>query len=139
MKARLRNCPSCGKLFLQTGSQRVCQECYEKQVEEEERILAYVRDNPKTSVSKVCETLQVKEMTVMRMIREGKFMPITKDFSYPCESCGKPIVTGRLCTECKAKLQKNIQEIAERREREKKGKGPGIYSKDFYPSTHNRF
>lgn len=137
MGAKLRNCPSCGRLFLQTGNQRVCRDCYEKQLEEEERILSYVRDHPKTSIQKVCEALDVREITVMRMVRAGKFMPITKDFSYPCESCGKPILTGRLCADCKKKIQKGIEEVAAHAKAQKE-RGPGIYSKDFYPSTNNK-
>ena len=42
MNGNLKNCPSCGKLFIAQPKQRLCMDCFEKQREEEERIIRYV-------------------------------------------------------------------------------------------------
>lgn len=112
MAGQLKNCPSCGKLFLKTAGVRLCGDCTRKQQEEEEEILTYVRDNPKSSISKICEALNVKESVIMRMIREGRFLTTGVDIEYPCENCGKPIIRGRLCEVCAKNIEKSVDKIA---------------------------
>ncbi|BEU88777.1 hypothetical protein TAMA11512_22410 [Selenomonas sp. TAMA-11512] len=112
MAGQLKNCPSCGKLFLKTAGIRLCGDCMRKQQEEEEEILSYVRDNPKSSISKICEALGVKETIVMRMIREGRFLSTGVDIEYPCESCGAPIIRGRFCENCAKDIEKSVDKIA---------------------------
>ena len=46
MNGNLKNCPSCGKLFIAQPKQRLCMDCFEKQREEEERIIRYVNAHP---------------------------------------------------------------------------------------------
>ena len=49
MNGNLKNCPACGKLFLAQPKQRLCADCFEKQREEEERIIRYVNAHPEVT------------------------------------------------------------------------------------------
>ena len=49
MNGNLKNCPSCGKLFIAQPKQRLCMDCFEKQREEEERIIRYVNAHPEVT------------------------------------------------------------------------------------------
>ena len=50
MNGNLKNCPSCGKLFIAQPKQRLCMDCFEKQREEEERIICYVNAHPEVTM-----------------------------------------------------------------------------------------
>lgn len=112
MAGQLKNCPNCGKLFLKTGNIRLCGDCMLKQQQEEEEILTYVRDHPKSSISKISEALDVKESVIMRMIREGRFLTTGIDIEYPCDNCKKLITRGRVCEECAKEIEASVDKMA---------------------------
>ena len=128
------NCPECGKLCIKTAA-GMCPNCYRLEQDNEEVVASYVRDNPKSSVEEIHEATGVKEKTIFRMIKNGRFMD---DFqvTYPCEKCGTEIVRGRLCDECNHRILKDIQDSQAKREamqvKEKKDvAGKGMYTKNM--------
>jgi predicted amidophosphoribosyltransferase len=94
----LANCKECGKLFVQNPA-GVCPDCYRLIEEQETKVAAYLRDNQRASINEVHEATGVSEKVILKMIKKGR---IVGDVSmeYPCESCGKPITDGRVCSEC---------------------------------------
>ena len=94
----LANCKECGKLFVQNPS-GLCPDCYRIEEENEELVAKYLRGNRNATISDVHEATGVAEKTILKMIKKGR---ITGDFNiaYPCETCGKPILEGRVCSEC---------------------------------------
>ena len=69
------------------------------------------------------------------MIREGRFEQIGVKMSYPCEKCGNPIITGKICQSCQEELHKELQKkasaiIAAKQATKPTGHGHGMYSKN---------
>lgn len=114
---KLKNCPNCGRIFMDTGI-GICQDCYQKEIEMEEQVSSYVREHPHTTVAEVVQALGVKERLVMRMIRNGRFLATGIEVTYPCEGCGTQISTGRRCEKCNEKLLKQIEDHAAKKARE---------------------
>ena len=134
MAGKIKNCPMCGKLFADTGH-RVCMDCYEKILEKEAEVVNYVRDNPGSKIPEIVEATGATEGMIKKMIREGRFEQIGVKMSYPCEQCGNPIITGKICQSCQEELHKELQKkasaiIAAKQATKPTGHGHGMYSKN---------
>ena len=130
---KLKNCPICGKVFVDSGT-GVCRDCYEEMQKMETTVLEYVRDHPKCKVQEIVEATGAKEKLVIRMIKQGRFIQSGCEISYPCEKCGKPIFRGKYCEECQKNLRQAISvqtyKLAAKVKKEKKS-GQGMYSRDM--------
>ena len=77
MAGKLKNCPECGKLFMDMGS-RICRDCLEREDELMVRVSSFVRDHPHSTIKDIVEGVEgVKERLVRRMIKEGRFVEHT--------------------------------------------------------------
>lgn len=94
----LANCKECGKLYVQTSA-GLCPECYKLEEEYEIKVARYLRDHARASITEVQEETGVPEKTILKMIKAGRVTG-TAELAYPCETCGKPILEGRVCPEC---------------------------------------
>lgn len=103
----LANCRECGKLFLQNPA-GICPDCYRIEEEYEEKVAKFLRDNRRASIAEVHEATGVAEKIILKMIKKGR---ITGDIQveYPCETCGKPILEGRVCQECGRRVLDQIK------------------------------
>ncbi len=132
---KLQNCPVCGKLFAADSSQRMCRECFIKEQEKELEVTNYVRDHPKSKIPEIVENTGASEKMIKRMIAEGRFQQVGVNLSYPCEKCGKPIMSGKFCRECMAEMQKDIQDTqsklaAKKEAQDAANRGHGMYSRE---------
>jgi predicted amidophosphoribosyltransferase len=98
----IQNCPDCGKVFVRNKFD-LCPECLEREAEDEERVVSFLRDKGKSSIKEISAVTGVKEKVVFRMMKRGSFAG-NFQIDYPCELCGREINEGRLCSAC----QKNI-------------------------------
>lgn len=94
----LSNCKECGKLFVQNPA-GICPDCYRLEEEQEDQVASYLRDNRRATIGEVHEATGIPEKIILKMIKKGR---ITGDvqLEYPCESCGRSILEGRVCAEC---------------------------------------
>lgn len=133
MAGKIKNCPACGKLFAAINGASACPDCQRKIYEKESEVINYVRDNPRSKVKDIIEATGAPEKMIKKMIREGRFEQVGIKMTYPCEKCGTPIVTGKICNSCMEKmrteLQKKSAEITAALQAKKVGRGRGIYSK----------
>ena len=127
MVAKMKNCPSCGRLFVPlTGAQKLCPDCMDKLHEKEHEVIRYVRDHPKIKVNELIEATGAPESMIKRMIREGRFIQVGVRMTYPCEKCGAPITQGKLCLKCAEELKKELQGAAAKIVADKeKNRNPG--------------
>ena len=51
MAGKMKNCSSCGKVFVSINNSRICADCREKEEKWEKEIIEYVRDHPKSQNS----------------------------------------------------------------------------------------
>lgn len=105
----VRNCKMCGRLFDYSGS-AVCPACNKKLEEKFEVVRKYIRDNPSSSISVVSEETEVPMQQLKRWIREER-LTFSKDsgVSIQCEKCGRAILTGRYCRECKKSMTQSFE------------------------------
>ena len=122
----------CGKLFNDTGH-KVCMDCYDKLQEKEHEVVEYVRDHRGAKIPEICEATGAPAGMIKKMIREGRFEQIGVKMSYPCEKCGAPIVTGKICQSCeeaaRSALQKQAAAVTAARQMAKMDRGQGMRSK----------
>lgn len=117
MAGKLKNCPRCGRLFMDLGS-KICEVCIEKEHEDEDRAAEYVREHPNAHVKEIAKETGVKETIIMRMVRQGRFTSSSGvTITYPCERCGKPITNGRLCDMCNRALITEVKQQQEQQQR----------------------
>ena len=100
MAGKMKNCSSCGKVFIAINNSRVCPDCREKEEQWEKEIIEYVREHPKSQIPEIVEATGVQEPIIRRMIREGRFLSSNVELFYPCEKCGSPIQKGQYCDKC---------------------------------------
>lgn len=96
---KLKNCSECGKLYMEVG-QGMCRDCYAVEQEQEQIVYSYVRDHDKCGIKEIVDETGVKEKVVFRMLKAGRFVAMGLEITYPCQGCGAPITTGKLCNKC---------------------------------------
>ena len=129
MASQLANCRKCGKLFLRV--KEICVDCYKKQEEDYEKIVDYLREFPGSSIQELSEETgvsigQIREFILAERLLSSNFT----NLSYPCESCGTTIQTGKLCFNCMTtinQLAKQMEQDVADRVKEKQGKSSGGY------------
>lgn len=111
MAGKMKNCSSCGKVFISINNSRICVDCREKEEQWEKVIVEYVRDHPKCQITEIVEATGVQEPVVRRMIREGRFLSSGVDLFYPCEKCASPIQKGQYCDKCQKEMRDELTAV----------------------------
>jgi len=91
---------------------KVCMDCYEQIQKKEQEVVSYVRENRGAKVPDICEATGAPIGMIKKMIREGRFEQIGVKMTYPCEKCGAPIISGKLCQQCEEKARTELQKQA---------------------------
>lgn len=122
----LRNCRRCGKLFVYTGIP-LCRQCIDEDEEIFERVKEYIESHPKCTTMEVAEALDIPTEKILQFLREGK-LELSKENTnilLGCERCGRPIPTGRYCSECASFIEQEFMKglkrpgLPQRREKER--------------------
>lgn|SRR5699024_1393081 len=107
----LANCSRCGEVFVKT-TRDICHNCY--QLEEKAFNTVYkflsIRKHRQATIPEIVEATGVEEELIFKFIKQKRLR--NSDFpnlTYPCERCGKPISSGKICQECKQEIEKEIQ------------------------------
>ena len=53
MAGKMKNCSSCGKVFVSINNARICMDCREKEEQWERTIVEFVRDHPKSTIAEI--------------------------------------------------------------------------------------
>lgn len=107
----VRNCKLCNSLFNYDGNS-LCPACRKKMDDKFLEVRQYIYDNPTASMTIVAEENDVPIQQIKRWIREER-LSFSKDsgISIECEKCGKPILTGRYCTECRNNMTHSLNKL----------------------------
>lgn len=110
---RVRNCLRCGKLFTDRGHP-YCTDCLKENQADFEKVREYLKEHPNASVVEVSQATGVPTQRIFDFVRQGRLvLSINQPGSgVPCERCGKPVATGRLCEECMRELARDFQSAA---------------------------
>ncbi|MCX8093537.1 MAG: MerR family transcriptional regulator [Candidatus Goldbacteria bacterium] len=104
----LKNCERCGRVFDSEGSEELCPECYLEDKKDLKKVKDYLNKNPLASVMEVCEKTGVPQAQILRFVRDGNLKLRTPLKKFKCSLCGKPVIKGTICDECKGKIEKGM-------------------------------
>ena len=123
----LANCRRCGRLFNKT-SHDVCPSCIHEEENKIAEIRGYLRGHPLANIYEVSQGTSATYEEIVDLLRRGKLLLRQyPNMTYPCERCGAPTQSGRLCTNCAQELSSGIE------------LGGGKYSSNKpYKENHNR-
>ena len=114
VEKKMRHCPICGSLFIDTGG-GACSDCAEKLSEMKDRIMEYLEEHPNAKLVEISKNTSVSEELVKRLFESGSF-------TVSCARCGAPIMEGKYCRGCLEKLRKGLDGMMVRQQERKEVK-----------------
>lgn len=107
----IRNCKNCGRLFNYIGKV-LCPECLKEKDDEFAIVKEYVRENPGAGIAQTSEATGVSVKQIRQWIREERLVlsEASAEAGINCESCGRPITTGRFCKGCKVQMSRTLSQ-----------------------------
>jgi flagellar operon protein (TIGR03826 family) len=118
----LANCPRCGRLFVKHSIRDVCEQCYKEEEALFEKVYQFLRkrENRTATMAQVVEATGVSESLITKWIKIGRLQLVHfPNLGYPCESCGTMIREGQLCPKCRTKLQTQLKQLEEEKQRQR--------------------
>ena len=107
----VRNCRSCGCIFNYVAGQVICPACRDKLEKKFQEVKDYIRENKGVGIHEVAEACDVEVSQIRQWLREERLELAEGSAMYmTCESCGKPIRSGRFCDKCKANMTRDLQD-----------------------------
>lgn len=71
----------------------------------------YVYDHPDANVIKVSVETGIPVKRVLSMLREGRLSIADTNGMMTCMECGKQIASGKYCSDCLSKIEKELKDI----------------------------
>ena len=109
----VRQCDFCRMPYQSTGK-KICGDCLLKLDEEFIEIREYLWEHDRAGIEEVSEATGVSRKSIMYLLKEERLIVGDENGAgcglLLCESCRKPISTGRMCAGCKKEVLSAIQE-----------------------------
>jgi flagellar operon protein (TIGR03826 family) len=103
-------CKRCKKLF-QVTTDKICDECKEKEKEEFDIVKDFIRDNPNKTVIEISYSTGIDEEVILSFLRKGRLQNSGYTLTYPCENCQAPITSGTLCPKCQGNIESTMSKL----------------------------
>ena len=109
----VKQCEFCRVPFQSAGN-RVCNDCFKKLDEDFIMVREYLYEHDRAGIEEVSEATGVSRKNIMYLLKEERLIVGDDDGSsggiLTCESCKKPINTGRICAGCKKEVLTAIRQ-----------------------------
>lgn len=93
-----------------SSSIRLCAQCEKEEQERFDRVRGYIKENPGATALEIIRDTKVERKELYEWVRTGRIDVAGMDrLGVSCESCGTPITSGRLCTECAIRMQQEAR------------------------------
>jgi predicted nucleic acid-binding Zn-ribbon protein len=122
----ITTCTKCGHLFKKTTSV-LCPTCIHDEDEIFDKVKQYIRQNRAATADEIANSLGISLQVVAKFIKEGRLIEF-ENTTYPCEHCGRLIITGKYCLDCLKLLSNHVNEIKSAIVQERKDKSGGYYT-----------
>lgn len=109
----LKNCTWCGRVHSNTVRD-LCLTCYEKEEEEFLSVYDCVRECPGLGLSEISEKTGVKVSHILKFVRQGRLNSHNLNMALTCEICKVITKMGRICEECRKRLERKMDETPKR-------------------------
>ena len=110
---QVRQCDFC-RMPYQSAGNKLCNDCLKKLDEDFILIREYLYEHDNAGIEEVSEETGVSRKTIMHLLKEERLTVGDKGGDgggiLKCESCRKPINTGRMCASCKKEVLSAMQE-----------------------------
>ncbi len=109
----IKSCRKCKEAFVSNSNSNICPSCIKKIDENFQKVRDYIYDNPNAKMEQICEATEVDRADIIMWLKQGKL--IMDSAATPlinCETCGKPIVSGRYCAECNDRVRSSLTSSA---------------------------
>lgn len=106
----LRNCVRCKALFTDPRH-KLCAKCLAEDHKEFDLVREFLRDHRMASVAEVVAGTGVRLERIYGWLREGRLVlgSGVADPNLRCDTCGAPILTGKLCETCAGNLTRSTE------------------------------
>ena len=109
----IRQCDFCRMPYQSLGN-KICKDCLTKLDEDFIKIKEYLYENDGAGIEEVVEATGITKKAIMHLLKEERLIvgSDTGDIGaiLKCESCKKPIRTGKMCADCKKEVMTVIQQ-----------------------------
>lgn len=117
-KVKSKICKKCGKPFMGATHENFCNECVRALLrndgQKQEAVRNYIRERGEVNDVEIMQEFGVTRKFLKQMMDSGYFIGRSKNRTYPCANCGKPITEGAYCYECFLMLREEIRNRSER-------------------------
>ncbi|MEA4882367.1 MAG: hypothetical protein VB144_01685 [Clostridia bacterium] len=103
----LDNCSRCGKLFNRVG-RSICSECMQKEQDESERVLGYLRKHGDATIDEIADATGVDEKIILHLMRQDRVRVSPHSLGLHCRACGTQITSGAYCASCASKFRREL-------------------------------
>ena len=108
----IRQCRRCRKIFNYISNPN-CPNCVRELDEIFYNVRNYLYEHPKSDVAEICEQTDAEEDEVITWLREGRLiLTHPENGLLRCETCDKPIASGRYCEACSNEVKKQLESTA---------------------------
>ncbi len=108
------NCRGCGRLFNVITNTRLCPQCIQKLEDKFQEVKVYLEEHPNSPIDIVSQDNDVSVKQIRQWVREERLaFSEGSAVGIECEGCGRQILTGRYCDECKYKVVNNLKSAYE--------------------------
>ena len=120
-----RQCDFC-RLPYQSVGNKICSDCLMKLDDDFIQIREYLYEHDRAGIEEVSEATGVSRKSILYLLKEERLIVGDENGNsggiLKCESCKRPINTGRICLPCKKEVLSAIQEsvTAVRRPKQRK-------------------
>lgn len=125
------NCKRCGRIYNRLRRD-ICPQCVHEEEEIFLQVRTFLKNHRNANLQELAEGVGVDPDIIVGMIQDGRIiLRDNPNISYPCEKCGKPTQSGRLCAVCSAEMVRDLQIASSElsAQKEKSHKGKGFYSR----------
>ena len=109
---QVKQCRICGKLFQSVGSYS-CFECEERLDQEFRLVRDYLYEHPRADITEISKETGVSERSILQFLKEERLTLFVPSESIRCEHCGKPVAAGKICSDCRDRLSRVLESVAE--------------------------
>ncbi|MEF3303650.1 flagellar protein [Paenibacillus sp. GYB003] len=110
MSLQVDHCPKCGSVY-RKNARSLCGVCSAQQDRELNRCLDHLWKFPDATTDELSDATNIAVSSIYRFIKEGKLPRGCDRLTYPCECCGAPIHSNRLCGLCTISFKQTAAEL----------------------------
>ena len=135
-KDGLVNCKKCGTLFFKNSGREICDECFKKELELIDKIVAFVNSNGKDKVTldEISSGMTLPLADLEDLVTRGRLFKILPKISIKCRFCGVELEddekSGFTCKKCLLKFSPKANELEK--------KGINLHKYELEAKTLNR-